>query len=315
MIYLNEDSIKSIGISWEATIQVIRNTLKIIHNKDFSQPIKPYLRYGNPDNRIIAMPAFLGGHIQTAGLKWIASFPRNIELGIARAHSVTILNEGNTGIPICIINTPLISIIRTVSVSGVLLEEYLKRKEKVSIGIIGFGPIGKNHADMCVSLFKEKLSSLYIYDKVMKKDDSFYQNVNCQFVDTWEKVYLNSDVVITCTTSAHRYINLAPREKAICLNISLRDYCINTFDYFKDSIIVDSWEEVCRENTDIENYHLNKGLDKSHVFSLDDVIVNQRLDEISTPIMFNPMGMGVFDISIAHYYYKKSIKNKIGRNE
>ena len=45
MIYLNEKNLKQIGINWGETIKVIEDTVMCLDKKDFSQPIKPYLRY------------------------------------------------------------------------------------------------------------------------------------------------------------------------------------------------------------------------------------------------------------------------------
>jgi ornithine cyclodeaminase len=129
------------------------------------------------------MPAYLGNNFNIAGIKWIASFPDNINNGIPRAHSVLILNNANTGIPACIINTPLLSVIRTASVSGSILKKYLdiRKKENLKVGIIGFGPIGQYHYKMCKSLIKNCDVQYLIYDlkpirDVIKKDKLYEQN-------------------------------------------------------------------------------------------------------------------------------------------
>src|SRR5580658_4185064 len=113
MKLLDESGIRAIGTDWNKTVDIIQEAVRCLEVNDFSQPVKPYLRYRNRKNRIIAMPAFVGGRINKAGIKWIASFPDNIHKGFPRAHSVVILNDADTGEPVCIICTPLLSIIRT----------------------------------------------------------------------------------------------------------------------------------------------------------------------------------------------------------
>src|ERR1700750_3220043 len=125
MIYLSEQDICNIGYQWRRVSSCIREGMKLIYEQDFAQPKKPYLRYGNPKNRIIAMPAYAGGTVDTAGIKWIASFPDNIKKGLERAHSITLLNQASTGIPFCIVNTNQVSAIRTAGVSAVMIQEYL----------------------------------------------------------------------------------------------------------------------------------------------------------------------------------------------
>ncbi|MGH7751366.1 MAG: 2,3-diaminopropionate biosynthesis protein SbnB, partial [Gemmatimonadales bacterium] len=43
-----------------------------------------------PDCRIIALPAYLGDGFHVAGLKWIASYPGNVQKGFPRASAVLV---------------------------------------------------------------------------------------------------------------------------------------------------------------------------------------------------------------------------------
>ena len=318
MLYLDEKDIENIGIEWINTISVIEETVKYLYENETVQPIKPYLRYKNIQNRIIAMPAYVGGKINRAGIKWIASFPENICKGLPRAHSVTILNQADSGVPISVINTAMVSIIRTVSVSGLIIKQYIKhRKHKnISIGIIGFGPTGQYHLKMCIELLENYISKIFIYDLNGIENLQLSTDIidKIVIVDNWQDVYTNSDILITCTTSKSRYIDIKPNQGSLLLNVSLRDYKTNVYPFVKDSIIVDDWSEVCRENTDIEMFHKECGLNAKSCKTITEIICEDELKRYpaETPIMFNPMGMAVFDIAIASYFYDIAMENDRG---
>jgi ornithine cyclodeaminase len=319
MRYLSERDLLSIGIDWNKTVNAIESAVRCLDKNDFSQPIKPYLRYRNLKNRIIAMPAFLGGYFNMAGIKWIASFPENINKGIARAHSVVILNDADTGKPVSVINTALLSILRTVSVSGLVMRYYdrSRKLKRFNLGIIGWGPIGKKHLELFFDLYGERIDTVFLYDIRPIIDES---EIDARYrhkvvvANNWEEAYCNADVFITCTVSSDRYINQCPKPGSLQLNVSLRDYKPDIFDYVKDGIIVDDWDEVCRENTDIECMHKEKGLQKNDAKTLSDVVCRSAIDSFKAnqAVMFNPMGMGVFDIAIAVYYLHRAEDDSVG---
>lgn len=318
MLYLNEKDIVELGMNWNEVIDELESAVSCLGKNEFSQPLKPYLRFGNPKNRIIAMPAYVGGNIDMSGIKWIASFPENIERNIPRAHSVVILNDTKTGKPVSILNTALISIVRTASVSGLIIRHYMlaRQLKSINLGIIGWGPIGRHHFKMCMDLYGDIINKVYIYDiNTIDKDtlDACYAR-KVIAVDSWQSAYEDADVFITCTVSKAPYINTAPKEGSLQLNVSLRDYQPEILDYVKNAIIVDDWDEVCRENTDIENMHKQKGLKREDTQSIYDIVCKDAMNayKSSDTVMFNPMGMAIFDITVGNYYMKKALELNVG---
>lgn len=320
MIYLNEQNIEKIGVNWEKLIDVIEEAVKCLAADDFAQPVKPYLRYRELTNRIIAMPAFIGGTFDMAGIKWIASFPGNIKNGIPRAHSVVILNKAGTGEPVGIINTALLSILRTASVTGLVIRYFnnVRPLKDINVGIIGWGPIGQSHFKMCTELFGDKISKIFLYD--LREIDlstiaSHYKDKTV-VVDRWEDAYLDADVFMTCTVSKAPYIDKPPKKGSLQLNVSLRDYKTDIYPFVKDAMIVDDWEEICREKTDIEMMHLEKGLNEKDTKSIIDVVVGNCMKEYNdeVPVMFNPMGMAVFDMALGSYYLSEANRKNIGQH-
>ncbi|MHA4262418.1 2,3-diaminopropionate biosynthesis protein SbnB (plasmid) [Bacillus cereus] len=317
MMYLNTKHILEMGVNWEETINIIENAVRTHDHGESSQPIKPYLKFKDPSNRIIAMPAYVGGDFKVAGIKWIASFPKNIEQGIQRAHSVTILNDAVTGKPVATFNTAIVSAIRTASVTGLMIREFSKLRDlnNIKVGIIGFGPIGQMHLKMVTTLLGNKIKNISLYDINGINNEIIPEDIRSKVkeVNSYEEAYSDADIFITCTVSAEGYIDKKPKDGALLLNVSLRDFKPSILEYTK-SLVVDDWEEVCREKTDIETMHIECGLQKDDTKSIADVVVREAIKEfpMDKAILFNPMGMAIFDVSIAAYYYRQALKKEIG---
>ncbi|MBE6051914.1 MAG: hypothetical protein E7214_15030 [Clostridium sp.] len=67
-------------------IEIVKDAY-IMHNENLTLlPHSIFLRFPNDNvNRIIGLPAYVGGDVNMAGMKWISSFPNNTKNGIERA--------------------------------------------------------------------------------------------------------------------------------------------------------------------------------------------------------------------------------------
>ncbi|WP_338553872.1 2,3-diaminopropionate biosynthesis protein SbnB [Paenibacillus sp. KS-LC4] len=320
MLYLDKTDIDKMGIEWAALISVIEAAAASIESKDYAQPLKPYLRFGDSRNRIIAMPAYIGGDHAAAGIKWVSSFPGNVDKGLPRAHSMLILNNTQTGEPHAVINTALLSTIRTVAITGAFVKSYhdYKPLQAAKVGLIGLGPIGESHYHWLRECYQQEIEQINVFDinrqASIRFKEKYAADERIVIADKWEEAYENCDIVITCTVASKPYIHTRPKAGSLHLNISLRDYGSEFYDRNHTVIIVDDWDEVCREGTSVELMHHESNLQKEEVYTLADVICNKRLTQLppQTTLHFNPMGMGVFDIAIGNYYLDKAVLQGVG---
>src|SRR5213595_4264907 len=95
-------------------IEIVRNAYLAHARGQSVNPDSYFLRFpGKPDCRIIALPAYLGNGFHVAGLKWIASYPGNIQQGFPRASAVLVLNNYENGYPFAFLESSIISAART----------------------------------------------------------------------------------------------------------------------------------------------------------------------------------------------------------
>src|SRR5215813_14591699 len=99
LLVLSGPQIKELLKSREADVIAAVKTAYIAHFKGESfLPHSVFVRFPElVKERIIALPGYLGGNSPTAGIKWISSFPGNLEHGISRASAVMVINSLTTG--------------------------------------------------------------------------------------------------------------------------------------------------------------------------------------------------------------------------
>src|SRR5438045_8165866 len=131
-----------------------------------------------PDCRIIALPAYLGNSFHVAGLKWIASYPGNVQRGFPRASAVLVLNSYDTGYPFAILESSIISAARTAA-SAVLAAQWLNghSRRAHSLGIVGNGFIARYVSEFLADTGWE-IDDLLLHDRPPLESGQF-MNETC----------------------------------------------------------------------------------------------------------------------------------------
>jgi alanine dehydrogenase len=106
-----------------------------------------------PDGSFVhAMPAHLRGPAEDgaddlAGMKWVAGFATNNELGLPAINAVVVLNDAATGLPTAILDGGPITAQRTAAVSGVAIRHFAPPTggRAARVALIGAGVQGHSH--------------------------------------------------------------------------------------------------------------------------------------------------------------------------
>jgi ornithine cyclodeaminase/alanine dehydrogenase-like protein (mu-crystallin family) len=101
------------------------------------------------DSFVHAMPAHLRADEPTAdlvGMKWVAGFRTNTDLGLAAINAVVVLNDPVTGLPTTILDGGPITAERTAAVTGLAIRRFGPSPEPgLEVAVIGAGVQGHSH--------------------------------------------------------------------------------------------------------------------------------------------------------------------------
>src|SRR2546427_13006367 len=119
-------------------IEIVREAYLAHADGQSVNPDSYFLKFPDkPDCRIIALPAYLGNSFHVAGLKWIASYPGNVQRGFPRASAVLVLNSYETGYPFAILESSILSAARTAASAALAAERFSGRARPAnSVGIV-----------------------------------------------------------------------------------------------------------------------------------------------------------------------------------
>ena len=292
------------------------------------------------DRRFMAMPAYLGGRYQMAGMKWYGSNMENKKKGLPRSILMMMLNDKDTGAPLAMMSANLLSSYRTGGIPGVGCK-YLAREDAKSVAIIGPGVMGKTSLRAFVSV-RPGIDTVKIKGRGQKSIDSFVAFVkeecpgikNIVICDSIEEAVKDSDIISMTTTvkdseAEFPYIDTKWIKKGALISMPSaarfdEDFLVNGCKKVVDNYkLYEAWEEeypyptydqvqiVGSKFTDLKQ--MGK-ITREDIIDVADVITGERKgreseDEI---IVYSVGGMPVEDIAWGATVYRRALKEGIG---
>ena len=292
------------------------------------------------DRRFMAMPAYLGGKYQMAGMKWYGSNCENKASGLPRSILMMMLNDKDTGAPLALMSANLVSCYRTGAIPGVGAK-YLAGKDSETVTIIGPGVMGRTcllaFLSVCPKITTVKvkgrgLRSLHAFEEFVKKEcPQIQQVIVC---DSMEEAVKDSDIICVTSTAPVKEIDFpyiaedwVKKGALICLPSAARfddDFLINRCKKVVDNYkLYEAWAEEfpypSYEMVQIIGYkftdYLHEGrIQREDIVDIADIINKKHPgresdDEI---IVYSVGGMPVEDIAWGGTVYRNALKEGIG---
>lgn len=310
-----------IRIQRSECIDVVRNAY-LAHSRGLSaNPDSYFLRFPKkPDCRIIALPAYLGDGFDVAGLKWIASYPGNVQRGFPRASAVLVLNSYDTGYPFAILESSIISAARTAA-SAVLAAYWLNGQSRKahSLGIVGTGFIARYVYDFLVDTGWE-IDEIRLYDTSPIESEKF-RNTACRLerhrtvtvTSDVEQLVRGSDMIVfaTVATTPHIADPALFGHNPVVLHVSLRDLAPQIL--LASQNVVDDVEHVMKANTSPHLAEQQTGNRDFVTGTLAEIMLGARSVDRRQPVIFSPFGMGILDVAVGKWVYDQAVA--VGRDQ
>ena len=357
-LYLSEPDMIKAGVKdMDSCVEAMEDLLLTLNKGDYVMGGKNHNSHGcmvtfpdNPqfpgmpknadDRRFMAMPAYLGGRYQMAGMKWYGSNIENKEKGLPRSILMMMLNDKDTGAPLALMSANLLSSYRTGGIPGVGAK-YLARKDAKTVAIIGPGVMGKTSLSAFVSV-RPGIDTVKIKGRGKRSLDSFVKFVkeecpqikNIEICDTIEDAVRDSDIISFTTTVGNKesefpYIDESWVKKGALISMPSaarfeEDFIVKRCKKVVDtSTLYEAWEEeypypsydqlqiIGTKFTDLK--HEGK-IKREDIVDIADIITGKCAgresdDEI---IIYSVGGMPVEDIAWGGTVYRNALKNGIG---
>src|SRR2546429_2068232 len=296
-------------------VEIVRHAYLAHADGQSVNPDSYFLRFPDkPDCRIIALPAYLGNGFDVVGLKWIASYPANIQRGFPRASAVLVLNNYETGYPFAILESSIISAARTAA-SAALAADWLSGRSRrtASLGIVGTGFIARYVYDFLVDT-GWAIEEVRLYDTSPVESEKFRNTVcrlehhrSVQVVPHVAELLSTSDLIVFTTVASTPHIadTTLFDHNPLVLHISLRDLAPEIL--LKSQNVVDDVEHVMKANTSPHLAEQKTGNRSFVTGTLADIMTGRRSVNRSRPIIFSPFGMGILDVAVGKWVYDQAV--------
>ena len=356
-LYLSEPDMIKAGVKdMKSCVDVMEDLLITLYKGDYvmgganhnshgcmimfpDDPQFPGMPKNADDRRFMAMPAYLGGSYQMAGMKWYGSNVENKKVGLPRSILMMMLNDKDTGAPLALMSANLVSAYRTGGIPGVGAK-YLARKDSRVVSIIGPGVMGKTSLAAFVSVCPN-LDTVKIKGRSQRSLDAFTrftreelpQIKNIEICDSVEEAVKDSDIISFTTTvrddvSSFPYINGDWIKKGALISMPSAarfddDFLAGCKLVVDNSKLYEAWEEeypyptypqvqiIGTKFTDLK--HDGK-IEAEDIIDVTDIIEKRHPGRTSDDeiIVYSVGGMPVEDIAWGGTVYRNAVKLGIG---
>ena len=196
--YLSRADVEAVVLAGTDVIEILDDVFRAKREGAVEMPPKVGV-HPRQDAFIHAMPAYLS-EADAVGLKWVAGYPGNQQLGLPYLHGLFVLSDAPTGRPLAVMDATWITEVRTAAASMLGIRA-LAEGDVESIGILGCGRQAQVHLELAGQVFPA-LRRAAVFDRHPERAEALaaaHPELDVQVAGGPEEVAAAAQVLITCT--------------------------------------------------------------------------------------------------------------------
>ena len=316
VLYLSRVEVERLNISVEEVIHVVEEAFHEKAKGRAEVPPKPGI-HPQRDSFIHAMPAYIPG-MGSAGVKWVSGFPENPKRGLPYISGLLILNDLETGFPVCVMDCTWVTAKRTGAATAVAAK-HLARVDSAVLGILGCGVQGRSNLE-ALKVMCKNLEEVRAYDVNEENLQRFVEEMVAEHgldvvpVASPREAVENCDIVVTAGP-------ILKHPQPVIEASWFKDggfACSLDFDSYWKPEAMHSMDKFCTDDHDQLAYYKKvgyfSGVPDAYA-DLSEIVSGKKPGRESSEerIMSMNLGLAIEDMATATLIYGKAKKTGAGK--
>ena len=315
LLYLSRRNVEALDISMEEVIHKIEEVLLEQTAARTEAPPKPSI-HPQRNASITAMPAWIP-KMEASGIKWISGFPENPKFGLPYISGLLILNDPETGVPICVMDCTWITAKRTGAATAIAAKHLAAPDSRV-VGIIGCGVQGRSNLE-ALKLVCRNLENVKAYDISEANLKKYVEGMKARHqievvaVSSPREAVVDCDVVVTAGP-------ILENPEPIIEDSWLKEggfACPLDFDSYWKAKAIQGMDKFYTDDKDQLEYYKERGfIGKPPVVFADlgEVVSGRKpgRENSEERIMSMNLGLAIEDMATAHLVYQRALRKDVG---
>lgn len=315
-LYLSQSDVERLNVPMKEIVGIVEEAFREKAAGRTEVPPKPGV-HPKKDAFIHAMPAYLQ-KMNTAGVKWVAGFPENPKRGLPYISGLLVLNDTDTGFPICVMDCTWITAKRTGAATAVAAE-HLAREDSRVLGVLGCGVQGRSNLE-ALRVVCKNLEQVKAYDVSQRnlqeyvKEMTALHGISIAPVESPKKAVEGCDIVVTAGP-------ILKKPQPVIEKSWFKDgglACPLDFDSYWKPETMHSMHKFCTDDRDQLAYYKAQGYfaDLPEAYAeLSEIVTGAKpgRENARERIMAMNLGLAIEDVATAAYVFQKAQKAKVGK--